>query len=143
VGHAVLRATEGLCDGALLESGRGEGVAEAIETLVRIRAVQSVSAAEAVGFAFQLKRAVRLELGDLLLGPELSREAVALEERIDGLAGLAFEVYVSCREQIAEIRVGEMRRRLASLIERMGGLPGEETMTAADVGKPSHQGGRP
>ena len=129
VGHAILRATEAVVDGVVL--GRDAEVAEALEGLVRIRAVQDVSAAEAVAFVFLLKRALRAELGERAAHEGLGREMVALDDRIDALAGSAFNVYVGCREQIASMRVGEMRRRMAALLERWQGMDTEEAAMAS------------
>jgi hypothetical protein len=120
VGRSVHRATATLLDGVLL--GRGaEGVPEALEAIVRIRAVQDFSPSEAVAFVFLLKRAVREELEAAAAEP-LPRTALAdLETRVDSLALSAFETYTHCREQVYEIRVRASQRRIAARFERLGG----------------------
>jgi hypothetical protein len=40
-----------------------------------------------------------------------------LEDRIDEMALLAFDVFMRCREQLYEVRANEARRRL-SILER-------------------------
>jgi hypothetical protein len=72
----------------------------AIETIVRIRAVQDFTAAEAVRFVFLLR--------EVLAGAEGHEPAT--DKRIDELALLAFDAYARCRERIAEIRGREAWR---------------------------------
>jgi len=134
VGQAINRATETILDGVLLERG-ADGLPEALEAIIRIRAVQDFSPAEAVGFVFLLKRAVR----EVLEGasPEGVPASVQseLEARIDALALSAFEIYTRCREQVFEIRVRAAQRRTALLLERFnretpGGEPGDAVVEA-------------
>jgi hypothetical protein len=108
---------------ALLEVLLGGGDLEAalpeLDRLVRLRAVQDFTPGEAVGFLFLLKGILRDVLratGGQIGGPPGLIEA--LEDRIDRLVLLAFDQYVACREQMAEIRVNEARRRLF-VLERL------------------------
>jgi len=119
VGQSIHRATETLFDGALLERD-AEGVPEALESLVRIRAVQDFSPSEAVAFVFLLKRAVREALAEA--SGEPSPEAVLsdLDARVDALALAAFETYTRCREELFEIRLRSAKRRVSVLLERYG-----------------------
>ena len=117
VGQSIHRATETLFDGALLERD-AEGVPEALESLVRIRAVQDFSPSEAVAFVFLLKRAVREALAEA--SGERPPEAVLsdLDSRVDALALAAFETYTRCREKLFEIRLRSAKRRISVLLER-------------------------
>jgi hypothetical protein len=131
VGHSLLRSTETIYDGVAL-GGETASISEALETVVRLRAVQEFSASEAVGFVFWLKRAVREHLRVLGREGDLWREMVVLDERIDGLAATAFDLYGRCREHVYAIRVDEVRRRTASLLRQLdadergsGGAAGE------------------
>ena len=91
-----------------------------LENIVKIRAVQNFTASEAVSFVYSLKRSVRDELrantgsGASEGAPEVTEqnfvEALAeIDERIDRIALLAFDVYMGCREKIHEIRVKEIK----------------------------------
>jgi RsbT co-antagonist protein rsbRD N-terminal domain len=76
----------------------------ALDAILRLRAVQELSASQAVGFVFLLKPIVRE------LAPECDQGL--LSERIDVLALLAFDQYMRCREQLAEIRARESWHQL-------------------------------
>ena len=107
VGHTLRESLT-----ALFEQLQGDmdtdRIATALDAIIRIRAVQDLTASQAVGFVFLLKP-ILLELqperNPVLLG-------VLLNERIDRLALMAFDKYMQCREQLAEIRVSEGRRRI-------------------------------
>jgi hypothetical protein len=115
VGHTL---REGL--GCLLEELLGgmdpARLHEALERVVRVRAVQDFTPGEALAFLPALKGILRRPPG----GPPPEADALAeLEARIDRVLLLAFDAYVRCREQIAEIKLAEIRRRYY-LSERAG-----------------------
>jgi RsbT co-antagonist protein rsbRD N-terminal domain len=89
-----------------------ERVQQALEGIVRIRAVQNFSAREAVGFVFLLKG---------ILGEELAADGAIrreLDGRLDKMVLTAFDLYVQCRKQVCDIQVSEAKRRVA-LLERI------------------------
>lgn len=78
---------------------------QALEAIVRIRAVQSLTVSQAVGFVFPLRG---------ILMANLSGEAAEdMTARIDQLALLAFEEYARCRERLLEVRLNERSRGVA------------------------------
>jgi hypothetical protein len=99
VGHNFREALTILIE-EILGNMNSARVDPAIETIVRIRAVQDFTAAEAVRFIFLLK--------EVLAGTET--HAPAIEKKIDEVALLAFDAYMRCREHIAEIRGREAWR---------------------------------
>jgi hypothetical protein len=78
-----------------------------LASIIKITAVQNCSAAEALGFVFLLKRAIREVLGKDINSffPEL----MIFDERIDHLALTAFELYAKCKQQIFDIRLKEVK----------------------------------
>ena len=100
VGH-TLRENLATLVHELLGSMDRNRIASALDALVRLRAVQDFSPAEAVGFVFGLRDAVQAISGPV---PE------TLQGRIDELALMAFDRYTNCREQIFELRINELRR---------------------------------
>jgi RsbRD-like negative regulator of sigma factor len=81
---------------------------DALDRIIRLRAVQDFSAGEAVSFIFLLKQVLRDEIAGE--GAPRGDELAALEDRIDRLALLAFDTFMKCREQIYQIRANEARR---------------------------------
>ncbi len=105
VGHAVRESLTIMFEQLLGEMDR-ERLNPAFDGIVRMRAVQELSPSEAIGFIFRLKAILRE------LAPE--EDQIALAERVDRLALMAFDKYTQCREQLAEIRIKELRRGFAS-----------------------------
>jgi hypothetical protein len=103
VGHTLREGLAVLFDGLL--SRRDESrTSAALDSIVRLRAVQNYTPSQAVSFLFLLKKIVR----DLPVEADLA----ALDNRIDETALLAFDLYVKCREKICEIKAEEGRRRV-------------------------------
>lgn len=79
-------------------------VRPAIESIVRLRAVQDFTAAQATSFVFALR-------GILNESWEGASQAV-WQTRIDEVALLAFDLYTKCREEIHEIKARAHQREV-------------------------------
>jgi len=86
-----------------------EQLSQALESIVRIRAVQGFTAGQSVSFLFMLKGILRerWKQGD--------QQRFAAEDRIDEAVLIAFDLYMKCRERIYEAMADEARRRTAQL----------------------------
>jgi len=114
VGHTITEAIASLYE-QLLQGDRLEEAAEAMERLIRVRAVQDMAPSEAVGFIPALKNVLRQEMGQL---PGEDLQALQeLEQRIDGLTLQAFDLYSLCKERLYQIRVDEIRMRTERLLK--------------------------
>ena len=109
VGAAVHGGLKGLFEG-LLSGADSEGLAPILDDIVRIRAVQKFSPSEAVSFIFALKGIIR-EVAEHEKGDPTDVEA--MDARIDRLALQAFDNYSACREKLYEIKLRELRDRIA------------------------------
>ena len=89
-----------------------------LDHIVRIRAVQDFTPANALGFVFLLKKAVRDELAASGQEPADFKALLEFEGRIDQTALLAFEIYMGCREQIWQLKANELKNRTIKLLER-------------------------
>ena len=105
VGHTVREGLGRLYDRFVADVPASE-LSAAIDGIVRIRAVQEFSPSAAVGFVYTLRGILREELADTALDPA---DRAALENGVDRLALVAFDVYMQCREKIFEIRVREIK----------------------------------
>jgi hypothetical protein len=108
VGHALRKELPVLTAELLGEMDRAR-VSAALESIVRIRAVQNFSASESVSFVFLLKEILR----ERWAGRE--RERVTVEARIDAAALMAFDLYMQCREKIYQLMADEARRQVAQV----------------------------
>lgn len=116
VGEAIRHGTIILLEGILADGNPASSpMIEALDALLRIRAVQDFTPAQAVAFIFGLKQA----LHEALAQPPMDRIFLAeLDSRVDRLALAAFDNYMRCREQICEIKVRQVRNRTAQLFAR-------------------------
>ena len=128
VGHSLRVGTRKIFEALLSSMDPGkmklgemdvEKIRQDLHDIVKIRAVQQFSASEAVGFVFQLKEAVQAELADAVKDPWLCRELTKLESQIDQIALAAFDIFVQCREQVYDLRVNEVKRRVSWIMDKM------------------------
>jgi hypothetical protein len=118
VGRTLREGLAMLLDGLTGEMDPAK-IGPALESIVRLRAVQDFTPSQAVGFIYLLREILyeELEGGGL----------PAVQKRIDELALLAFDLFMKCREEIFEIKARETRRQ-TYVWERMGHSPrGEGT----------------
>jgi len=87
-------------------------IENALDPVIRIRAVQNFSASQAVAFVFELKTIVKSILG------ELADET--FDYRVDLVALAAFNRFMKCRENIFLLKATEAKRRIHSAFERAG-----------------------
>ncbi len=106
-----------------------------IDRIVRVRAVQDFSPAEAVRVFPLLKKAIRDVLKDELSETELFKEFLDLEEEIDELTLKAFEIYHACRERLYHMKVEEWKRRMYMLLRKAGLLYDEREGTLPEQTK--------
>ena len=117
VGTTLLKEMEELYR-ELLRGADREKSSAVLDRIIRIRAVQDFSASEAVGFLFSLKDIIRSEIQADMRDNDLNGELSELEARIDGLALLAFDIYMQCKEKVYEIRVREAKEHVSRLLRK-------------------------
>lgn len=116
VGCALREGLAALLD-AVLADEWPDAAGAALDRLVRIRAVQDFTASQAVSFLLLVKPVLRIRLGE-------SRSRMeALEDRVDRLMLMAFDLFTVCREQSRQIQLDEARRRVY-LVERAAAARG-------------------
>jgi hypothetical protein len=113
VGYTISGGLERIYDG-LLEGGTGLDVQQAIEDIIRMRAVQQFSPSEAVGFLMPLKRLIREVVESIATEPpQVSNgffaDFVDLEVILDRLTLRAVDCYAGCRESVYRTSVKEAR----------------------------------
>ena len=112
VGKTTYQSLEALLDALIAGAGR-EAMMEALDPVIRIRAVQSFTPSKATAFVFSLKMILR----DHLSG---ETDRVALDRRIDEMAMAAFDLFMKCREKIYELKATESRNQFFGSLKRAG-----------------------
>jgi len=107
--------------GEILEEFLGENSVEAmaplLDKVIRIRAVQDFSPSGSLAFIFGLKTLVRQVLeAELASGDVRIGELSDFDDRVDGLALFAFDVYTRCRENLFQARMTEVKNRTRRLL---------------------------
>lgn len=117
VGHSILTSASELIP-QLLTWNDAEAVAKSLETLVKIRAVQDFTPAQAISFVFLLKKVLRECFVEELSARGALQELLAMETRVDNMASIAFDLYVRSRDKISRMRVEEIKRAHVSIVRR-------------------------
>ncbi len=111
VGSATQESLENVFD-QLLKEVDPEKLEDAMDPVIRIRAVQNFTASEAVGFVFELKEIVK-NISDTAPGEDFDR-------KVDQVALAAFNRFMKCRESIFLLKATESKRRIHRAFERAG-----------------------
>lgn len=128
IGHSVSEGVEGIFDDLLRGTGQ-DRVSPFLDTIIRIRAIQEFTPSQAVSFVFFLKKIIRNELANELGENSLSDELTLLENHIDSLGLLAFDIFMRCREKLYDIKANETRHLTFRLLQKANLIceqPGEE-----------------
>lgn len=119
VGHTLSQEMENIYL-ELIKGLNPETVSSFLDDTIKIRAVQDFSPSQAVAFIFFLKKAVREELEKEIQENRLQNECMDFETRIDELALLAFDIYVTHKKKLYEIRANQAKNQVSKLLERAG-----------------------
>jgi hypothetical protein len=118
IGHSLRLGTREIFQQLLAEADPG-ALGRHLDPILSIRAVQEMSASEAVGFVFGLKAAVRAELGPAAGQADLADDLAKLDAAVDRVALTAFDLYVEYRERISQVRVQAANRRVSWIVQKL------------------------
>jgi hypothetical protein len=117
VGHTFKVALGEILDEFLGENS-AEAMAPLLDKVIRIRAIQGFSPSSSVAFIFGLKTLAREVLQAESDSSEVRHEEMSdFDDRVDGLALFAFDVYMRCRENLFEARMTEVKNRTQRLLK--------------------------
>ncbi len=116
--HAISESLRLLFD-EILKGIDSETVRPILDEVVRIRAVQDFDPSSALSFVFELKDIIRDHLKNDLKDEKISSELRVVEGEIDQVALLSFDIYVSCRQKLFEIKANEIRNQTHMLIRKV------------------------
>jgi hypothetical protein len=119
VGRTVSRGLEALFN-ELLKEMDYEIIISFLDPIIRIRAIQNFSPAQAVSFIFLLKKAIRENIKKEASEEQFFNELLLFESKIDKLALIAFNLYMQCKEKIYDLKANEMRNTTYKAFKRAG-----------------------
>jgi len=106
MGHKISAGLGELFD-VICDAGDHEVETPALGQLIKLRAVQQISASDAVSFVFQLKKIVRKE-SRKAKAAEVYEEWLAFDARVDAAALAVFDMFMASREQVYKVRMSEL-----------------------------------
>jgi hypothetical protein len=119
VGRTISIGLEALFN-ELLKEMDYEIITSFLDPIIRIRAIQNFSPAQAVSFIFLLKKAIRTNMKKETLEEQHFNELLLFESKIDQLAMIAFNLYMECKEKIYDLKANEMRNSTYKAFKRAG-----------------------
>jgi hypothetical protein len=119
VGAATAKSLKGILE-EIFTTADPKALARHFDPIIRIRAVQSFTPSQALGFVFSLKGIIREALDRKAAVNGAFEDLAAMDRKIDRAALTAFDIYMECREKIFDLRANESRNRFFKAFERAG-----------------------
>ncbi|MEJ5364347.1 MAG: RsbRD N-terminal domain-containing protein [Desulfosoma sp.] len=121
VGSSILEGIQGIY-AQILGGLASDDVMPFLDRIVRVRAVQDFTPAQAVSFMFSLKDVVRSQMEKDGLLSRYAADLAGFDRTVDRAALMAFNIYMECREKIYQLRVDEIKNRTGRLLERANAI---------------------
>ncbi|MEG2172595.1 MAG: RsbRD N-terminal domain-containing protein [Desulfovibrionaceae bacterium] len=107
--------------GYLYDAVAGEHIIEdrvrdSLDRFVKLRSVQDFSPSQGIGVFYLLKPLLRKVLLPKFTAAAQLSDYLEAESRLDTLALMAFDVYISTREKLAEMRIKEIKDQHVQLV---------------------------
>jgi hypothetical protein len=118
VGSTISAGVEALYQSLLGGNDIAE-MASRLEPIVRLRAIQGLSASAALAFLPAFKETVWESLAGEIREKRLEAEWVQWVRTFDRLVLRTFDTYVACREKVHEVRLREIERQSVKVWERI------------------------
>ena len=116
IGHTITTNAEKIFD-ELINDCDFEKIKFLLDEIIKIRAVQSFSPSQALGFLFDLKKAIRDEFTSELSEKTISDELSKFDLLIDQMVLIGFDLYMGSREKVFKIRVNEIKSKSYKAVE--------------------------
>jgi len=117
VGFTIAQCVEKLFD-QIIDDKNIEEIKTTLLDLIKIRAVQNFTPAEAVGFVFSLKLILRSMFEKEISNKNSFKELLNIESKIDCAAIGAFDLYMEAKEKIFQIKVNEIKSKSLKAIDK-------------------------
>lgn len=115
VAHMTRQAADSLYDAMIGEEVDPADTKAAVDRFVKLRAVQKFTPGQSMAVFYLMKPILREEVMPEMLARGQISDYLEMESRLDTLALLAFDIYMSAREILADARIKEIRNQHAQL----------------------------
>lgn len=119
VGHTTQKGLEAVFDEVVSGMDR-DAIVSFLDPIIRIRAVQDFTPSQAVGFILDLKNVIREKLKKELKSAPVQAGIADIDTNIDRLCLIGFDIFVTCREAIYQLKVSTERDKIYSAFSRAG-----------------------
>lgn len=119
VGHTTKKGLEAVFDEVVSGMDR-DTIVSFLDPIIRIRAVQDFTPSQAVGFILDLKYVIRERLKKELKSAPVQAGLAEIDTHIDRLCLIGFDIFVTCREAIYQLKVNTERDKIYSAFSRAG-----------------------
>lgn len=116
VGNTIKRSIDLLFTEVLKEKMDGPTVQEAMEPIIRLRAVQEFTPSQAMAFVFSLKSILREALNKYRAEKNVIRFLETVAHNTDELMLAAVDIYARCRDKIYTLRINQSKESLKKLL---------------------------
>ena len=120
VGNTIKRSISLLFNEVIKETMDPVKVNEAMDPIIRLRAVQEMSPSKAVSFIFAIKRLIGDELGRQPQDKKVAALLSTVESNVDALMLTAVDIYVCCRDKVYSLRINQAKESVKKLLIKKG-----------------------
>ncbi len=121
VGATLKRGLNELYDILVAPKFDRDAARQALDPVVRLRAVQDFSPAGAIGFLFELKRILAEDLEKpRAREKDIDEKKAVIDSRIDESLLMAFDLYMDCKRKVYELRANQARDSVRQLLIKKG-----------------------
>lgn len=116
VGYRTEEAAKSLMQVIFSSTPDEDAISQAVEEIVRVRAIQDFPPEAAVGIFFAMKEVMRDTLRETGQMEEVLPALLAAESRIDAVGLMAFGAYARARETLHRLKVEEFKRQYSQIL---------------------------
>lgn len=109
LGYAIASNTQAILQW-LCSDDPDMNLSKPLEDICRIKAVQDSRPSESLRFIFNLKTVIRESLAEECDVSQYAEDLYRIDQRIDEMALLAFDLFSACRNQIYKLQAEEIKR---------------------------------
>ncbi len=118
IGYTVSAELPNIYD-ELISGMDSEKLRTSIENIIKIRAIQEFTTAEAIGFLHLLKNILKSDIEQNINDRDFIKGRVEFESRIEQAVNIAFDLYLEKKIKLVEIKLSEVKKRNQKMVERL------------------------